>query len=50
MKYTIEDLIKIFETHALEYDKAQKKHAVVNDFNLPSALLAMCQEIKRLKR
>lgn len=56
MKYTIEDLIKTFADHAKETEERNKRRkekypdAIVDEFNISSALLAMCQVIKRLKK
>lgn len=44
--YTIENLVKEFEKHHVEFLYSNKDK---DDFSLPQALMIICQEIKKLK-
>ena len=57
MKYEIEELIEIFEKHAIKNEEQMKKNRenhsneewTKNDFNLCKALYSICCEIQKLK-
>lgn len=46
-EYTLDELIFIFDKHALQYDLYTQKSS--DYFNLPLALMTLAKEIKALK-